>query len=176
MSNYAKEKNIDAFSLDFYYSRGAGKFNHWSFGVTHIINNKKLDYLLSVVHPDWFKMFEGIKPRNFDWYMNYIKATLKECKICAYSINNLLFLHDTAFFSAGWLSFMHYKNDVIEYPIFKKFYGLDDIGLAYVPLHNDIIKFDLNVGEAEGLEFLYDKFVNKDVHYTFVNAVKNINK
>lgn len=121
-------------------------------------------------------MFEGIKPRNFDWYMNYIKATLKECKICAYSINNLLFLHDTAFFSAGWLSFMHYKNDVIEYPIFKKFYGLDDIGLAYVPLHNDIIKFDLNVGEAEGLEFLYDKFVNKDVHYTFVNAVKNINK
>lgn len=176
VSNYAKEKNIDAFSLDFYYSRGAGKFNHWSFGVTHIINNKTLDYLLSFACPDWFEMFEGIKPRNFDWYMNYIKATLKDYKICAYSINNLLFLHDTAFFSAGWLSFMQYKNDVIEYPIFKKFYELNDIGLAYVPLHNDIIKFDLNVGEREGLEFLHKKFVNKDIHYTFVNAVKNINK
>lgn len=167
VSDYAIKNNIDAFSLDFYYSRGAGKFNHWSFGVSHIINNVKISKMLDFGKSDWYKHYLGIEPKNLDWYMNYLKDFMPNYKVMSYCINNLLFLHDTEFFTAGWLSFMQYKNEVIEYPIFKKFYELDDIGLAYIPLHKDVIKFDLNIEEKEGLDFLFDNFVNKNIYNTF---------
>lgn len=163
--NYADENNLSAFSLDMHTSRTHGI--HWSFGVSHIINNVKISKLLDFGKSDWYKHYLGIEPKNLDWYMNYLKDFMPNYKVMSYCINNLLFLHDTEFFTAGWLSFMQYKNEVIEYPIFKKFYELDDIGLAYIPLHKDVIKFDLNIEEKEGLDFLFDNFVNKNIYNTF---------
>ena len=104
---------------------------------------------------DRYKHYLGIEPKNLDWYMNYLKDFMPNYKVMSYCINNLLFLHDTEFFTAGWLSFMQYKNEVIEYPIFKKFYELDDIGLAYIPLHNPSFLYVLQFLKSHSLILVF---------------------
>ena len=141
--NYAKEKDISAFSLDMW--RSITKGEHWSFGVTYIRQN--IDYLKifnEIKNCSWIENYEfKIKSWNIDLFFNYLKD-FKNINLQNFYIENLTFFHFGDFlFNIISSGIYVYKNGCIEFPIIKQIYENDEY--SKIPINNECVKFDLNL-------------------------------
>ena len=152
ISNYAKNNDIKAFSLDMHTSRTKGK--HWSFGITYTDSEF-----------DWFDIFDNndsTKWRekylsydyhfNLDWFFTYLRDN-NFCNIKTFYIENLFFIHYGDFLSNSIGSgVFHWVNNRIKFPILLEIFGSQKFG--DIPINRNCIKFDYNLKPQMAFKFM----------------------
>lgn len=159
ISNYANKNNISNLSLDMWRSRTAGK--QWSFGITY--TNMNIDYFdifEKETNLNWRKYRKDgfyLKTVSLDCYFTYCRD-VKNMKNETFYIENMYFIHwgDFLFHIFGsWFSC--HKNNVLYFPILDNILHNKDFSKCNID--KDCIKFDYNIKEEEGYNFLNNKFV-----------------
>lgn len=149
--NYAKENNLDAFSLDMHRTFFRGE--HWSFGVAYIQNNSKLIKLVEKAkNRHWHdEKLKYDKNCNLDWYFTYLLDS-KQAKISTFEIDNCYFMHWGAI--TNLLFMMHSasitRNKQMEYPLGYKMFNVKD---SIMQIPDDCISFDTGIKEENSLKF-----------------------
>lgn len=152
ISNYAKNNDIKAFSLDMHTSRTKGK--HWSFGITY-----------TDAKYDWFGLLNKNKDTkwrekyltydyhfNLDWYFTYLHDN-KLCNVKTFYIENSYFIHFGDFLANSIGSgVFHWTNNRIKFPILLDIFGSQTFG--DIPISKKCIKFDYNLNPKNAFRFM----------------------
>lgn len=155
---YAKNNNIEKFSLDMHRSNIRG--HHWSFGITYTSNPQKwLNIFSKNPSNKWQQNYlKWDSNFNLDWFMTYLKDTSLNNEIGTFYVENLYFAHWaymlTRFFG---ISIYHWINNRLEYPILKNFSKYSNID--FCPIYKDVIKFNLGLEKNDSYDFCEDKIL-----------------
>jgi len=148
---YAKNHDIDLFSLDMWRSRSYSM--HWSFGITY--TNGNVDWLhvmkrhMSCVNGSKYFM-NGNHAKNIDEYFTYIKSVDQDVHIETFYFENLLFVHYSDDFIMNPIvsGVFKWKKGKLEYPVIKHIYGIDSLG--EIEIAKDVIRMDIGLEDYEG--------------------------
>ncbi|MBD5529290.1 MAG: hypothetical protein HDR02_12935 [Lachnospiraceae bacterium] len=156
VEEYAKENEIDVFSLDMWRTQSRG--NSWSFGITY--TNGKLD---------WPKIFyrnfdyrgmecrsfvDRIAPKNIDEFFAYLREHDKNIKIETFCVMNLLFVHysDDFLFHPIQSGIYTWIEDEMRFPILEYVFGVPSLGR--IPIAQDVVRMECDIMQQEGRLFL----------------------
>lgn len=88
------EKNINCFSFDFWNSHSNGE--HWSFGISHIINNtdyfKIIENNTALIHKNWNEICLPNHLKNLNWFFTFIKKN-RILNLKTFHFENSTFCH-----------------------------------------------------------------------------------
>ena len=152
ISQYAKNNDIKAFSLDMHTSRTKGK--HWSFGITY--TNSEFDWfnlLNANTNTDWRNKYLSYDYHfNLDWFFTYLRDK-NICNIKTFYIENLYFIHYGDFLSNTIGSgVFHWINNRVEFPILLDIFGSQKFG--DIPISKSCIKFDYKLSPQMAFDFI----------------------
>lgn len=154
---FANRRDVSLFSLDMWYSRSRKK--SWTFGVTYTRNAKntwaviKANSYDSAWKLNYMKLDNGV---NVDWYMTFLRDTHK-LRVETWYCENLYFIH----FGPGGLllhnmigcNFCTWKENRLLFPIILQVFSDETHGS--IPIAEDCVKFTVNIGQNESLDYLY---------------------
>lgn len=152
ISNYAKNNDIKAFSLDMHTSRTKGK--HWSFGITYTDSEFDWFGILDNNHDTkWREKYLSYDYHfNLDWFFTYLRDN-NFCNIKTFYIENLFFIHYGDFLSNSIGSGVyHWNNNRIQFPILLDVFGSKEYG--DIPINKNCIKFDYNLKPQMAYNFM----------------------
>ena len=162
VEKYADENGINIFSLDMWRSnlKTYKGLNNWSFGITYTDNSV-----------DWLElMTEHCEDKEFrcrdlelliDDFFTYLKRCT-EYRFETFCFDNLKFIHysEDFFGKTARSGFYHWKGDKLLYPILRHCIGMREN--SEVPIADDVIKFNMNIKEEEGMMSLLAGTSSKD--------------
>ena len=90
---------------------------------------------------------------NIDLLTTFLNDS-KALNLQSYFVNNVYFYHANASLVNGYMGLSLHKDKIIEYPIMKELYKMNQIGISYVPIVDDAIKFDFGISEKDSFEVL----------------------
>lgn len=147
--NYAKENELDCFSLDMHTSRTGGQ--HWSFGVTYTKNRKDWLPLLRSHINDRQYLEKKLEQRfNIDWYFTYIRS-LHELRIETFYFENLKFIHyhfENIFADPTIWGLLHWKDNELRLPLLETFSSKES-KLGCYPIPKDTVRLELEIEDRE---------------------------
>ena len=175
VSEYAIRKKIEAFSLDMHHS--FSNAHHWSYGITFTQNPRKwVDLFKNFDRKQWEnekKQYLKWEPNiNIDWFTTWLMDS-NQMNIKTFYIDNLYFNHAFMPLLSGHCSLALFKNNKIHYPVFEKLYNIDTLGISYVDIAKDDIKFDFNLSEKKSFNFYLRYFVELNHKYNVSKVIFN---
>lgn len=152
---YATHNNINALSLDMWYSRTSGK--HWSFGVTYIQNN--VDYLQFLANEktmQWSHKYLDIAPTvNLDWFFTYL-ADRNFINAKIFYVENVYFVHWGSFLlNPSGAGIFYWKDQKIHFPFYQGLVGA--YNMDKLPVPPESIKLNIDINQEQSLNFLINK-------------------
>lgn len=154
----AINSNISIFSLDMWYTKS--QVNHWTFGVSYIDNTIDwIDRMRNHLNDSEYK--KNAYPPNMDGYFTYLRD-FTDLKLESFYAENLRFMHySNDFFRRPWASgFYHWKNGVLDFPILRECYGIDNLGAVTIP--NEVIRIDIGISDDEARETMIETCYRAD--------------
>ena len=150
----AKEKGIDALSLDMHYTRLGGV--HWSFGITYIDNTVDwFDIMAKYVYAyQDMKEVRGVTGSNLDWFFTYLKSHSGR-RLESFYVENLRFIHSTGaiLMHAPWYTGVYYwENGRLISPFIKDVLGILAAGDLAIP--EDVICLKTSISREESIKML----------------------
>lgn len=159
IENYAREKNIHAFSLDMH--RSAFRGLQWTFGITFTQMNTDIEKALLTygTNKKWQKEYHNkvldiplnTWQSNLDAYYTYLKDK-KVLNIGTFNINNLYFIHwGDCIIHFILRSLQIAKDGRLIFP----FSSSIDKRRNSIPIYKDVHNFNLNINEMDSYNFVH---------------------
>lgn len=155
VSQYAHQYDINLFSLDMHHSFSNAK--HWSYGITYTRNVDKILHLFHTFSvKEWQKQqshYHRWEPHlNIDWFTTWLGDS-KQLNCKSWYVNDCYFLHLNKPLYSGNCGLSLFTNNNIHYPIFSQLYKDNSLGVSWVPIAKDDIKFDLSINQQDSFAY-----------------------